>query len=217
MKRPKYHSLLLVLALAVSACSDTTGMNGRGEARVFLASASASLALAAGGEGLVTADGPISLSAIDSLVINVTAVEANSGGEDSEGWERIELLDATEGHINLLALPSEGADSIRLALGELEVGIYDHVRLRFDDAAAMIYLNQNVTMGGGELLTAGAHPLRVPSGAQTGLKIKTASFTVTENASANVLLLFDSPSSLGNLHVTGNGTLMMSPVLRARE
>ncbi|MGH7460599.1 MAG: hypothetical protein ACREMA_06170, partial [Longimicrobiales bacterium] len=67
------------------------------------------------------------------------------------------------------------------------------------------------------LLAAGAHQVRIPSGSQTGLKIKTARFEVTEDSTATVQLVFDGPTSIGNLHATGNAGVVMSPVLRAKE
>ena len=216
MRSSKNGFFLLVAAVALAAC-ESTGPNARGEARVFLAASAGASFSAAEGEAIVTQSGPIALSMIDSLVVDVTSVEANRGGDDSDGWQTVELLDALEGHINLLALPFEGSDSIRLALGELEVGSYDHIRLRFTENSAMLYLNQEVGMGDGTLLSAGAHAVRIPSGAQTGLKIHTARFEVAEGETARVLLLFDSPTSIGNLHTTGSGAVMMSPVLRAKE
>ena len=214
MRSSRIRALLVVGVLALAACD--LGPPAMGEARVSLAAAPSASLNAGDGGAIGTQSVPIALAMIDSLFVDVYAVEANRGDGDA-GWQTIELLDVPQQRINLVALPYDGSGSLELALGELEVGSYDHIRLRFDETTIKIYLNQDVTLGDGTVLTAGGHGLRVPSGTQNGLKIHTARFEVTEDATATIQLIFDGPVSLGNLHTTGTGAVMMSPVLRSRE
>jgi hypothetical protein len=205
--------MIAVAALTLAACGDSTGNEG-GQARVFL-SRSSSANLVANGEELVTAAAPLTTTMVDSIMITITSVEAISAG-DSSSWESLALVDSGGRRINLLKLPTEGADSIRIARGDLEAGNYSHIRLRFDESTATIYLNQAVTLGTNNLAR-GSYPLRIPSGGQTGLKIQTASFKIADDSLSTVVLVFDQSSSVGNVTVTGNGTVMMSPVLRSRR
>jgi uncharacterized protein DUF4382 len=78
-------------------------------------------------------------------------------------------------------------------------------------------LKQDVSVNGGTMLPKGSYPLQIPSGQQTGLKIKTENFVMGNDSSKSVTLVFDAASSVGNVIVTGNGQFQMSPVLRPRN
>ena len=210
MKYSRMRAFLVVGLLGLAACD--LGPNPMGEVRVLLAGAPSMSANA--GDALSTQSVPIALSMIDLFEVDVWAIEANNGDNES-GWQQIELLSAPQQRINLIDLPFEGSGTFELATGDLEVGSYNHIRLRFDETTIKVVLNQDVTLGDGTVLPAGGYLVRVPSGTENGLKIHTASFEVTEDATATVNLIFDGPVSLGNLHTTGNGSLIMSPVLRS--
>ena len=207
----------LLPAFALAAC-DTMGPSSSGQARVYLASSVSSSANIPGSDFIADEAGPLTLAAIDSLWVTITAVEAVKAGGDSTsgGWQTIQLDSGSLSRINLMALPTEGADSMRLARGELKAGTYDHIRLRIADSATIV-LKQDVAFGGGNMIAKGSYPLRIPSGQQNGLKIKTASFVVGDDSTKAVTLVFDGANSLGNVILTGNGRLQMSPVLRARN
>jgi hypothetical protein len=189
---------------------------GGGQARVFLASSVTSSPSILGSD-FISEEGGLTLAAIDSLWVTITAVEAVKAGGDSAagGWQSIQLDSGSLSRINLMALPTEGADSMRLARGELKAGTYDHIRLRIADSATIV-LKQDVSFGQSNMIVKGSYPVRIPSGQQTGLKIKTASFVVGEDSAKAVTLVFDGATSLGTVIVTGNGRLQMSPVLRSR-
>ena len=204
--------LLLLPAVALIGC-DATGP-GAGQARVFLSRDNVS-AQALEGTDLVTAEGALTMAAIDSIWVTVTSVEVVPAGNDStSGWQALKLDSGSVSRINLLALPV--ADSARLAQGALEEGKYDHIRLRINDSATIV-LKQDVSLSTGTTLTKGSYPLRIPSGQQTGLKIKTDNFVMGNDSSKAVTLVFDAASSVGNVIVTGNGQFQMSPVLRSRH
>ena len=205
---------LLLPAIALAACDSSMGPGG-GQARIFLASSVTSSPSTLGSDFI--SEGGVTLAAIDSLWVTITAVEAVKAGGDSSGggWQSIQLDSGSLSRINLMALPTEGADSMRLARGELKSGTYDHIRLRIADSATIV-LKQDVSFGQDNLIAKGSYPLHIPSGQQSGLKIKTASFVVGEDSAKAVTLVFDGANSLGNIIVTGNGRLQMSPVLRSR-
>jgi hypothetical protein len=203
---------VLLLPMIVSAC-DLTGPGG-GQADVFLAR-SVSGSAAAQGSDFVTEAGPLTLAAVDSLWVTVTGIDV-AGADSAGGWQWLRLDSGSVSRINLLALPGEGADSMRIARGDLKAGKYDHIRLRIDDSSTIV-LKQDVVLPQGNTLAKGTYPVSIPSGQQTGLKIKIASFEVADGSTEAVTLVFDGASSLGNLIVTGNGVVQMSPVLRARN
>lgn len=212
------HSLLVLPLLAAVACSDTTGTSD-GEVRVRMAAAPTAAASFSGTD-FITASGSLTASMIDSIMVTVTAVEAirveTDEAEDDEtgGYVRLDLTETGGVRINLLDLPRDSAGII-IARDELRDGTYDRIRLRIEEGSATISLNTDVEIGGNSLLTAGTYDLVIPSSAQSGIKVKTASFTVGDDAGADVTLVFDLNTTVGNVHTTGNGKIMMNPVLKA--
>ena len=81
--------------------------------------------------------------------------------------------------------------------GSLPAGHYQEVRLRIGTGSTVVV--DGVT-----------YPLTVPSGAQTGLKLKGA-FDVVEDGVTDLGIDFDAARSI---HETGNGKWMMRPVAR---
>lgn len=214
---------LFAVSALLAACDSSTGPDG-GAATVFMARSSTTSAAEAGSTNSsadeVNGAGPITLSMVDSVMVRVTAVEVARAGTDTasgSSWTRLSLEGEGGKRINLLALPREGSDSVKIARGDLAAGTYNHIRLIVDDSDARITLNTDVTAGVTSRITKGSYALRLPSAAQSGLKLQTGSFTVSEDVSAGVTLVFDAASSIGNITVTGNGTFQMSPVLRSRK
>ena len=205
--------LALLLPVIVAAC-DPTGP-GTGQARVFLAKSVSASSGTVQGSDFISETGPLTLAAVDSLWVTVTGIDV-AGADSAGGWQWLRLDSGSVSRINLLALPGEGTDSMRIAGGELEVGKYEHIRLRIDDSATIV-LKQDVQLPQGNVLAKGTYPVRIPSGQQTGLKIKVASFEIAEGSTEAVTLVFEGTSTLGTLIVTGNGVVQMSPVLRPRN
>lgn len=215
MKQWKHWLVLPLFVLA--ACSDTTGTSD-GEVRVRMA-ASATTAASFDGTDLIAASGPLTVSMIDSIMVTVVAVEAiraESSDEDDDKAGRYVRLDLTETggvRINLLGLPLDSTGLI-IARGELREGTYNRIRLRIEPGSAKISLNSDVAFGGNSVLEAGIYDLEIPSSAQSGIKVQTANFTVDDDAGADVTLVFDLNTSIGNIHTTGNGRIIMNPVLK---
>ena len=186
--------------------------------------------------------GRIHRADIDSLTLDVTKVEvlevnpdsenaadsaaeakADSGKgrhededdrDDHENDERTWVsLDVTAGgHLNLLSLPDSAKDGLTIATGTLPAGTYKHVRLFATNA--MIFLkNQNVTPTGDTLPAGVGIPVKIPSADSTGALIKTDErFTVTDGSST-VQLFFDEDDSIRGVVVTGNGKIILRPVI----
>ena len=201
----------LALAISLTACDEATGPDG-GSLSVRMSRDDAATAAAA----MVAADlvqatmGPVALDAVASIDVTITAVQVQREGEDEESgpWVTLDLV--APATVNLLALPTEGGEGLLVATGDLEAGTYAHLRLLFSEAT--ITLSQDVTLGAITFTAGTEYELTIPSGAQTGIKVQLGGVEVPEGGAAEVELLFDAATSIGNVLVTGNG-LQMTPVL----
>lgn len=206
----QFNRSLMALALAAgafSACSDSSGPQG--EARVYMTK---SAATSADANFISSEMGAVPLSAVDSINIVLTSIQAVSTS-DSAGGVTINLSGSGTRNINLLKLSTLGSDSTLLARGDLAPGTYNSVRLRF--SSATITLKQAVTVGTASFAP-GTYDLTVPSGLQSGIKIAGGSFTVADNASTSITLSFDPSATVGTIVATGSNKLMMSPVINVR-
>lgn len=129
----------------------------------------------------------------EQVNIVVTGVQVHRAGEDSlAGWftvsadtDTIDLLDYADG------------ESFVLADSSVTAGAYTQIRLMIGEGCTVVVDGQT-------------HPLIVPSGMQTGLKI-VHGFTVIEDGLFEATLDFDAERSV---HVTGNDQYMLKPVVR---
>jgi hypothetical protein len=185
--------------------------------------------------------GRIAVSDVDSLTLNVTKVEVlaamsdsenaadsaaeakadsgrngdNDADDNHENDERTWVsLDVTAGgHLNMLNLPDSAKSGITVAVGTLAAGTYKHVRLFVTDP--MIFLKNQIVTPAGDTLKAGAGiPVVIPSADSTGAAIKTDErFTVTADSST-VQLVFDRDDSIRHIVLTGDGKVIVPPVIR---
>jgi len=209
---------LLIGATGLAACVDL-GPGTSANVAVTLQQSDAALAFAAEGwfasqhAGLGAA-GNISRDTVAALVIRVTSVQflPDTGSEDADAaWESLTLDDAAV--IDLLALPTDDTSPLVIVSGSVAVGNYRKVRLFVDSAA--IEFKGPVSIGGAFTFAAGTvYPVEIPSGAQTGLKTDMG-FTVEEGA--EVHLVFAPSATFANVTATGNGRVMLSPVIRSRS
>lgn len=214
--------LPLLAAAALGACGDGTGSNGRADVRVLLsqggsASAGATLLASASLSG-ASAD-RVSLSALDSLNVTITAVEAlppvsaDTTASDSAdvgrgGWVTLTL--PTPLNVNLLRLPSDTTGGLQLVRGTLLPGTYTRVRLVVSEGS--VVFKQAATVGQATFAAGQRVALEVPSG-----KVKTAAnFTVGADSASAVRLVFDPNATVRNVTVTGSGRIKINPVLRAK-
>jgi hypothetical protein len=218
-RRILVHPLSALAFTAVLAGCDTA-VGPRSESTILLSSgsgSSASFSMAAagalvGGEEKVSS---ASVASVGSIVVKITAVQAlpaHRDENDSGGW--ISLPVHAGGEFDLMKLSETG---VELAKGELAAGTYSNVRLMVEDGA--ITFKAPVTIGSGASAKTyeadKAYPLIIPSGPQTGIKVPTAGFVVTESTGDVVTIVFSADASVQAVQALPTG-VQMSPVLTAR-
>jgi hypothetical protein len=148
----------------------------------------------------LSGEGRLQISLIDAPgdydEVNVEIIEVrvhrNQAADSLSGWHTISTDTML---VNLLEL-TEG-NSVILADTTLLAGHYEQIRL---------ILGGNNTV----VVDSVAHPLEVPSSAQSGLKLNHG-FWIEEGTIYSVTLDFDADRSI---HCTGNGRYKMKPVIR---
>ncbi len=212
-----YRDKLMVLGLAamVAACSDTTGTSGSGMHRVDVTLQQtdgmllAAPIMAAAG----ASQGRISIDQVDSLFLTITTISflpvLAEDDTTEASWQVIELSEPLT--FDLLALPAEEDSALVIASGTLPEGDYE--RMRFLISASSIFLNTGVTVGNSPFAPDISHEVKVPSGSTSGLKTD-LSFTVVTDTSVN--LLFSALATFDKVTATGNGQIILSPVLKAK-
>ncbi|HXV86219.1 MAG TPA: DUF4382 domain-containing protein [Gemmatimonadales bacterium] len=205
----------LLAVLAVAACSDL-GPASRATVDVTMSQSDAVAAQALSGWAGSVADGndataSISRDTVAALVVRVTSIQflpTTETSEDEAAWVALDLASPVE--LDLLDLPTEGASPLVIASGEVEAGEYRKVRL-FVDSTAIVFKGP-INIGSAFSFAANAtYAVDIPSGAQTGLKTDLA-FTAEDGADVN--LLFSTTSTFANVTATGNGKVMLAPVIR---
>jgi hypothetical protein len=215
------------VAVGTSACTDSAGPHTTGSVEVTMQQSTAPLVQIADGLALTGLDaaGKVSPSQVDSLVIMVTSIsflaDTSDVATDPEAedccsyWIHLGLTDPV--WIDLANLPDETTNPLIIAAGDVPVGMYRMVRLLVGDA--YVIFNEPIQVGNAASFAEGVpHGVTVPSGAQTGLKTHT-DFEVTADGDGNPLevnLVFDPSSTYNNLHGTGSGKIMLSPIFRVR-
>lgn len=163
----------------------------------------AAAALAAGCNGSDgVGSGTLNLSVSDTPVDGATHVMvAFTGVEiqpaDNMSNDRLEFDFSSPKVIDLL--DQQGGRSAKLLDGvTLSAGSYAWIRLKVDESQSSITLSDG-----------SVHPLRIPSGAQTGLKL-VSGFTVATGGVTDFTVDFDLRKSV----VLASGTYMLKPALR---
>ena len=164
--------------------------------------------------------GRIDLATVDSLMVTLDRIEflpavQDEGDENGEngdgeggGWVS---LDVEAVRFDLLALPTTDETGIVLVTGELPVGDYLRVRLFVTDP--MVWFNTPILLGQAFTFDADVgYDVFIPSGDQTGIKTDQG-FSVPEGG-GDVALVFDENASLANVAATGNGSVILAPVIR---
>lgn len=146
---------------------------------------------------LTDAPGPF-----DQILVDVTALDVHSAtatdsagddaGSSSDGWTRV--ADVGQ-RIDLLTLQN----GVQMALGSvmLPAGAYDQLRL--------------IVSGGAVVAGGVSSPLTIPSGSETGVKVRYA-FTLDADTTSTLTLDFDGAASIVD---SGHGYLLR-PVLSIR-
>lgn len=129
-----------------------------------------------------------------NLVVNEVAAHIEGSGAAGE-WT---VLNSTPATYDLLTL----RNGVTTAIGQATIpaGHYTQIRLMLGE-------------GSNVMVDDATHPLIVPSGLQTGVKV-VGSFDVPAGGTLNVLLDFDAARSV---HRTGAGTYMLVPTVKVLE
>jgi hypothetical protein len=161
--------------------------------------------------GLSGTAAPIDPEVVSSLTVRVTGIAflpADADENDEGGWVSLALDTPVE--LDLMALPTEGESPIVVASGAIAVGDYRNVRLMVDQA--VIRFSAAVSLGAAFTLDADVdYEVTVPSADQTGIKTD-AEFSVATDTQVD--LLFSTGSTFQNVTATGNGQVILAPVIR---
>ncbi len=154
-------------------------------------------------------------SAADSARVDSLAHHRDDDGDDWEETERgwVSLSIVGSGVLDLVHLPDSAAAGLTVASGSLPAGRYRHVRLFVTNP--MIFFDSTFVTPQGDTLKAGVgYPVTIPSADSTGAAIRTdESFTVPSGG-GDVQLYFDRDDTVRHIVITGDGTILVPPVIR---
>ena len=172
---------------------------------------------------------------VDSLVVTVTKLEVLTAIPDSENaadsvadsleadsakghdWSQREWgwiqLPVDSAHLDLIHLPDSAAAGIPVATDTLPAGTYRHVRLFIINP--MIYFDTLIVTPAGDSLKAGVgYPVIFPSVDSTGAIFRTDDPFVVPATGDTVSLYFDRDDTVRHIIITGDGKIIVPPVMR---
>jgi hypothetical protein len=164
---------------------------------------------------------PDSEDAADSLADSVRADSlGHRGDNDADDWEEREFgwvtLPVDSEHLDLMHLPDSAAAGIPVAKGPLTPGKYRHVRLFIVNP--MIYFDSLIVTPAGDTLKADVgYPVVFPSADSTGAVFKTDDPFVVPTTGDTVKLFFDRDDTVRHIIITGDGKIIVPPVMRFRH
>lgn len=211
-------------AVLATGCG-LAGPGGTGEVDVTMQQTGASLSASVAGwsasiVGMAGATAAIDKDTVLSLSVTVTEIqflpkEDEAAAADDGAWISLPLDPPVT--LDLMLLPSEGESPLVIASGSVPAGVYGDVRLFVENAE--ITFKGPITLGTAFSFDGGvAYPVQIPSGAETGIKTD-AEFTVEADDTGvtnDVHLLFSPSATFLNVTGTGNGTVILAPVIRSR-
>jgi len=146
----------------------------------------------------------------DSIDNDSTECDSVDTEHEDEGHGWFALTVSSGGRIDLMHLPTD-SNGIVLASGEIPPGTY--TRATFDIAEGWLWLNIPFVTPQGDTLPAGqAIPVIVPSG-----RIRAMVQFVVPEGGGDIPLLFDPSQTLSRIIITGNGKVIVTPVLRHHD
>lgn len=208
----------LALGLAVAAaCSDGSTSQfdvTMQEADGALMQTSSGLLASVSGQSAVTID----KSVVQSLDISIDRLEllpANQASEFASAGAWVNAPLSGNMSLDLMALPGQFEAALKVGQGEAPEG--DYVDARLFIASATIVFSENVDLGDGFQYVAGepGYPVEIPSGDQTGIKTDASVSISSVDGQATLELAFDPSATFLNVTGTGDGRVILSPVIRA--
>jgi hypothetical protein len=173
---------------------------------------------------------PDTEDAADSVADTATAARfGHRDDDDSSGWQEHEWgwiqLDVTDGgHVDLTHLPDTSGTGtnapggvvppgIAVATGTLPAGTYRHVRLFVTNP--MIYFDTTLVTPAGDTLQANlGYAVTIPCADSTGAAIRTDDPFVVPDGGGTVQLYFDRDDTVRHIIITGDGKIIVPPVIR---
>ena len=148
------------------------------------------------------------------------AADHGSDGGDSaqdrdhdrnDGW--ITLGVSGSGHLNLLALPTSADSGLVVATDSVPPGVYEHLRLFV--TGPMIFFRRDIVTPAGDTLRAGTgYPVFIPSADRTGAAMSTDEEFIIPTGGGNVPVFFDQDDTIRHIVITGDGRIIVPPVIR---
>ncbi len=170
-----------------------------------------------GGEGSAVA---IAKDTVASLKVRITDIQFLPKADEAQAandgvWISLQL--SAPVLLDLMALPTEGESPIVIASGTVPVGNYGDVRVFVD--SAVIQFKGAIDLGVAFNFQGAPEEYQVgiPSVAETGIKTD-AEFTVEADAAGDVNdvnLLFSPTATFLNVNATGEGQVILAPVIRS--
>lgn len=162
-----------------------------------------------------------------ALIITLSLAQVSCRKENPSGKMTVLMTDApanyTEVNVHVVGLQVHHATSGWIDL-PVNQGVYNLLDLQ-NDVTATLAANTQIPIGQITQLrmilgnnnsivdSLGTYPLKIPSGAETGLKIN-INQTITVNNHVQILLDFD---ALSSVVVEGNGTYSLKPVIKLKS
>jgi hypothetical protein len=201
MRTRQWMSMLVSAAgfatLLVAGCTDSTSSRFV-TVRVSLGRADGALSAALAPQDVLA--GAVDPALVSALDVTVDSVQIETS--TSDGWQTVNLAAPLA-----LDLVTDLGNSIDLGSVTVETGT---CQARLFVSNPTITFSEDIVFGQ-HTDTAGTYSLRIPSGDQTGLKADGACDATTD--AAHVTLAFDVGASIGTVVATGNGDIMLTPVI----
>ena len=229
------------LAIVASACGEVAGVDdGMGEVQVTLQEATAealfNVVAAEFANAPETTAGRVPRGEVELLTVTVTGIqilpycedagEQSGDGQCEDLWVPLDLDGEYE--LDLLTLPSEGSTAFEItAVTAVPEGVYHKIRLFISEAK--VAFENTITVGHSTFAafntddgfdplvptTWVTHDVEIPSAQNSGIKAD-IDIEVVGTEVTDIGLLFDADATFRNVIATGNGRVLMPPVLKAR-
>jgi hypothetical protein len=148
-------------------------------------------------------DDPINLDGktVESINVTITKVEVSKGTEEEDDAEWITVIDEKQKY-DLMKLQDGNWDFLAEDIS-LEAGQYNQIRIHVTRENTITFENDSTE-----------YDLKIPSAAESGVKLTGANFIVEAGQETEVVVDFDADESV---HVTGEGRYIMRPTIRMVE
>jgi len=155
---------------------------------------------------------PDSESAADSAADSLAADSARGHDWSEREWGWVQLpIDSAR--LDLIHLPDSASAGIPVATGTLPAGRYRHVRLFIVNP--LIYFDSTLVTPAGDTLKGGVgYPVIFPSADSTGAIFRTDDPFVVPAAGDTVSLYFDRDDTVRHIIITGDGKIIVPPIMR---